>query len=355
MLKLRHILFLCLSVVVSNSFSQNTLHLCEGIGLENFKVPYLQGSFYQWQINGPSGIATIVGGNGTEQILVNVQSAGNFVLSVLETDSNGCNGIDSIQVIIHPLPQVDFSVSGNCLENPTVFMDNTYIPSDSLVSFIWEFYDGTLTTGKSVSHYYQTLGFYPVKLIVTSNFGCRDSIIKNVQILPKPIVNFTYNPLSTTIVNPVIDFTHQSIDALPIIWNFDDSTFSFLENPTHEFTYPGSFDVMLVASDSNNCIDSVTHIINIFYELLLYTPTSFTPNEDGDNDIFLPKGYRMNKYQSYQFIIYNRWGQEIFYTDRIGEGWDGANAKSDVFTWVIILTDEMGAIRKKSGEVTLIR
>ena len=63
----------------------------------------------------------------------------------------------------------------------------------------------------------------------------------------------------------------------------------------------------------------------------------------------------MNKYQSYQFIIYNRWGQEVFSTDKIGEGWDGANAKTDVFTWVIILTDEMGAIRKKAGEVTLIR
>ena len=135
----------------------------------------------------------------------------------------------------------------------------------------------------------------------------------------------------------------------------DDSTFSFLESPTHQFSYPGSFDVMLVAADSNNCVDSTEHTINIFYEFLLYTPTSFTPNGDGDNDILLPKGYRMNKYRSYQFIIYNRWGEEVFSTDKIGEGWDGANAKADVFTWVIILTDEMGAIRKKVGEVTLIR
>lgn len=355
MLKLRHIFFLCLSVVVSSSFSQNTLHLCEGVGLENFKVPYLQGSFYQWNINGPSGIATIVGGNGTEQVLVDIQLAGNFVLSVEETDSNGCKDTDSIQVIIHPLPQTDFLFSGNCLENRTIFTDNSYILSDSLVNFIWDFADGTLSAGTSTFHYYQTLGFYPVKLIVTSNFGCRDSVIKNVQVFPKPIIDFSYNPLSATIVNPIIDFTNQSIDAFPTIWDFDDSTFSFLENPTHQFSFPGSFDVMLVAADSNNCVDSTQHTINIFYELLLYTPNSFTPNGDGDNDVFLPKGYRMNKYQSYQFIIYNKWGEEIFTTDKIEEGWAGEDAKTDVFTWVIIVTDEMGTVHKKAGNVTLVR
>ncbi len=355
MLKLRHILFVCLSVVFSSSYSQNTLHLCEGVGLENFRVPYLQGSIYQWQINGPPGIANIVGGNGTSQILVDIQSAGDFVLSVEETDSNGCKAADSMQVIVHPLPQVDFVFSSNCLENPTVFLDNSTIISDSLVDFIWQFGDGGISAGNSTSHNYQMLGDYPVKLIVTSIFGCRDSLIKNVQVLPKPIVDFSYNPLSASIINPIISFSNQSIDALPTIWDFDDSTFSFLENPTHEFSYPGSFDVMLVAADSNNCVDSTEHTINIFYEFLLYMPNSFTPNGDGNNDVFLPKGYRMNNYHSYQFIIYNKWGEAVFTTEKITEGWDGADSKSDLFTWVIIIKDEMGAIRKKVGEVSLIK
>ncbi|MEE2700439.1 MAG: PKD domain-containing protein [Bacteroidota bacterium] len=355
MLKFRHIFFVCLSVVFSNSYCQNTLHLCEGVGLENFRVPYLQGSIYQWQINGPPGIASIVGGDGTSQILVNILSAGNFFLSVEQTDSNGCKDTDSMQVIIHSLPQVDFIFSGNCLENPTVFSDYSTIDSDSLENFIWKFGDGGTGTGDSTSHYYQILGNYAVKLIVTSSFGCRDSVVKNVQVLPKPIVDFIYNPLSATIINPIIDFTNQSIDAIPVIWDFEDATFSYIENPTHEFLYPGSFDVMLVAVDSNNCVDSTDHTINIFYEFLLYMPNSFTPNRDGYNDVLLPKGYRMNNYQSYQFIIYNKWGEEVFSTDKITEGWDGVDAKADVFTWVIIIKDEMGAIRKKVGEVTLIK
>ena len=349
-LKLVILLIFAFSIRLS---AQNVVHLCIGDN-HNFGVPDNPTSFFDWSISDPS-LATIDSGNGTHHILIDLNNTGVFQLLVEEIDANGCSGYDSIQVIAHPLPQVDFVVSGNCLENPAIFTDNTYILTDSLVNFIWDLSDGTLTTGTSTSHYYQTLGFYPVKLIVTSNFGCRDSIVKNIQILPKPIVDFSYNPLSTTIVNPIIDFTNQSINALPTIWDFDDSTFSFLENPTHEFTYPGSFDVMLVAADSNNCVDSIEHTINIYYELLLYTPNSFTPNGDGDNDVFLPMGFRMNKYQNYQFTIFNKWGEIIFSTDKTAEGWDGANAKTDVFTWVIILTDEMGAIRKKVGEVTLIR
>jgi gliding motility-associated-like protein len=297
---------------------------------------------------------SILWNNGQTTIFTYAFTSGNYFATV--TDSNGCtNSSLPIMVNMHPNPEANFTFSANCLEGPTLFTDISTIASDSLVNFIWDFGDGKIGIGNQTLHNYQNTGAHFVRLLVISSFGCKDSIRKNIQILPKPIVDFSYNPLSTTIVNPIIDFTNQSINALPTIWDFDDSTFSFLESPTHEFTYPGSFDVMLVAADSNNCTDSIEHTINIYYELLLYTPNSFTPNGDGDNDVFLPMGFRMNKYQNYQFTIFNKWGEIIFSTDKTAEGWDGANAKADVFTWVVTLTDEMGAIRKKVGQVMLIR
>ena len=57
-------------------------------------------------------------------------------------------------MIIHPLPEVDFVFSGNCLENPTLFSDNSVITFDSLTSFIWYFGDGESSIEENPSHTY---------------------------------------------------------------------------------------------------------------------------------------------------------------------------------------------------------
>ena len=72
----------------------------------------------------------------------------------------------------------------------------------------------------------------------------------------------------------------------------------------------------------------LSHDITVFYDFLLYIPNSFTPNLDGNNELFLPKGVRMSKYKDYEFIIYDRWGVEVFKTKDIFEGWDGKNSIS---------------------------
>ena len=108
-----------------------------------------------------------------------------------------------------------------------------------------------------------------------------------------------------------------------MIWDFDDSSTSLFENPMHEFENPGIYNVMLTVSDTNLCVDSIVHKIIMYYDYVLYVPNTFTPNGDGENDEFVPIGLRMEKYESYQFIIYNRWGEILFESDDINKGWNG--------------------------------
>ena len=63
----------------------------------------------------------------------------------------------------------------------------------------------------------------------------------------------------------------------------------------------------------------------------------------------------MDKLESYQFIVYNRWGEIVFNTDKLGMGWNGENAIVGKYAWAIIIKDEMGALQKKVGEVLLIK
>ena len=63
----------------------------------------------------------------------------------------------------------------------------------------------------------------------------------------------------------------------------------------------------------------------------------------------------MEKYEAYEFAIFNKWGDKVFSTDKISEQWDGSNAITGAYTWVITIIDELGAVRKKMGEVMLIK
>jgi len=96
----------------------------------------------------------------------------------------------------------------------------------------------------------------------------------------------------------------------------------------------------------------------------LFTPSAFTPNEDGFNDYFLPEGVYLND-QEFELSIYDRWGNLIYETnERFGAyiGWDGrANkgkniAQQDVYVWVIRTKDLADEKRHQYiGHVTLVR
>ena len=109
---MRKIGLVILSIVVFafNLKAQNIVHLCVG-GSHDFGIPLTAGSVYDWNIQN-SSIATIVSGNGTEQITIDLNSIGLFKLIVEETNQDGCLGYDSIIVEVHDLPSADIVALG---------------------------------------------------------------------------------------------------------------------------------------------------------------------------------------------------------------------------------------------------
>ena len=425
MKKLLYILFFVLLPTALSA--QNIIRLCEGDTAQNFAVPLSNGSTYNWTI-GTQSIATITSGNGTEHILLDLNTSGVFWIHVLETDANLCTGKDSILVEVYPKPtpfvyslgnttlcegdfmtlisdsmytsliwnnglntdsidvftsgnyfvvvsdtngctnisnsidvyfnpkpNADFWIDGICFESESNLIDVSTISTGNIVSWIWNLGDGSYDAGPTVSHLYSEVDLYNVSLTVQSDAGCEDSISKNLQIYHLPKAEFEYYPYSASTLNPEITFTNNSVDAIPLLWDFGDGRDTTIENPIHVFSDPGIYEVMLTVADTNNCMDSVSHSITVYYDFLLYVPNSFTPNKDGKNDMFLPKGLRMSKYQSYEFVVFDRWGEEVFKTNEITEGWNGENAIAGKYAWAIIITDELGEIRKKVGELTIIK
>lgn len=158
-------------------------------------------------------------------------------------------------------------------------------------------------------------------------------------------VEETVSPSNTVnlVVNPLPDFKLNSQDTLcsenEVV--LDPGVFASYE------WQDGSTASQLVAKDAglywvvvtneNGCkgIDSV---LLSPCELVIWMPNVFTPNADGLNDRFLPK-YNPAVIGSFNMLIFNKWGEQIFSTNDITQGWDGTfkgePCTVDMYTWVI--------------------
>ncbi len=120
-------------------------------------------------------------------------------------------------------------------------------------------------------------------------------------------------------------------------------------------TTAGTYTVTV--TDALGCTASQSILVSILCESVLLFPNAFSPNNDTNNDTFRP---------IYQFIsdyrlkVYNRWGELVFDTTDITEGWDGTTLKSKkqeigVYVWYAEYTDNLGNHFKQQGNVSLLR
>jgi gliding motility-associated-like protein len=115
----------------------------------------------------------------------------------------------------------------------------------------------------------------------------------------------------------------------------------------------------ITITDNNGCSRADTISIQdleIDCEFFVYLPNVFTPNGDGNNDILFAYGKGI---VSLSFKIYNRWGNKVFETNEINQGWDGTHNGTEqntaVFVYVVEATFLNGKTVTQSGDVSLVK
>ncbi|MEI8047481.1 MAG: PKD domain-containing protein [Bacteroidota bacterium] len=184
---------------------------------------------------------------------------GVYPVSQVVTNFFGCSDTMIKMVVIHEKPPVDFTYSGGCLMNPTLF--TPVVNPASIANYLWDFGDGATSASNSAYHIYIAPGIYNVSLTVTDTLGCINFITKPVTIHPLPTVHFTF---STPQLNQAVQFTDQSVSNSPVIqweWSFGDGNMATVQNPSHSYTIPGNYTVSLVITDVNGCSGTTDSIL----------------------------------------------------------------------------------------------
>jgi gliding motility-associated-like protein len=229
-------------------------------------------------------------------------------------------------------------------------------PKNYPYTFLWEVTGQTNNT-PTISDL--TTGIYFVN--VTDSLGCvfrKEFFVPDFRYNLEP--DFIFSPDTTPIpgVFPTVTFINQSLNATSFHWDFGQD-FSNEYEPTYIFPGSGVWDVKLTVTNEFGCKDSITKQIEIDFLLTYFSPNAFSPNNDNVNDTFnvVVTGILED---TYLMKIFDRWGEEVFTTNNLKEGWlgkkmnNGKICPSGVYVFRNSFIDQSGKKHVKYGRILLL-
>ena len=195
--------------------------------------------------------------------------------------------------------------------------------------------------------------------LIFGNNQCTIDSVFSIQYYDFPSSNFTFSPIYNSAQSAPIQFTASTQSQFPVnyVWNFNNGQQSSLANPKIVFPDAGDYLVQLTVSNNGNCADTVRKNLVISPRDFVILPEAFTPNGDGIDDYF--KVLYAGDLELVSFKIMNRWGNLLFETNILQEGWDGRkNGKDEPngsYVYMVVVKDKNGILIKREGNFALIR
>jgi gliding motility-associated-like protein len=280
------------------------------------------------------------------------EDGGNYTVTLIVGTSRGC--LDTIVQVVNvaPGPDAAFAVADICQDQPALFDNQTTISTGTVTAWFWDFGNGEGSTEESPEYFYPVAGSYTVTLIAESANGCTDTAFQELLVGFVPLADA--GPGAT--VEYLTPYTLNGSGGGSYLW----SPSTYLDDPTAEdpvFTAweTTTFTVVVTSPDSCSVLDTVT--VFVLPKTVVDVPTAFSPNGDGANDLLL---LLVNDVEIlYYFRIYNRWGQLLFETRNLLDGWDGTFKGIDqevgTYVYTVSALGAEGDQVDKRGTVVLVR
>jgi len=275
-------------------------------------------------------------------------TVGNYEIKLFETDKFGCLDTVTKNIFVNPLPEISiindtFVCQGDKIKLWANGASNyEWTPTE----FVIDEHSASPIAMPDSSMLFNVVG-------IDSN-GCQNYASTFVKVIKQP--NFFINDTSiiigdTIILNNFADDIGQ-YSWSPSVGLSCDTCPNPLVSPQNSTTYT------LTITDTANCFTLSKSIsVDVMLKYSIDVPSAFTPNNDGINDIIRPDGWGID--ELIYFKIYNRFGELIFSTNNLYEGWDGTYKGKpqpvETYRYSVAVKSYDGKIRTKQGTIKLIR
>jgi gliding motility-associated-like protein len=271
---------------------------------------------------------------------------------MIANSNGGCPSAPATTTVnIESIPEVNFVFGNTCVKEEIRFVNKSHNAAGDIKTWYWDFADGGSSPAFESAYTYDKYGDYNVSLKAVTKNGCSDTAIRTVTIAKVSVwagndtIIAKGQPLQLNATG-ARDYQWQ-----PALYLSDPAVNDPVASLSSDMWY------YLTGTTAQGCIGHDSISIKVYNGPEVYVPTAFTPNGDKLNDNFAPIIPGVKRLLG--FSIYNRWGQLVFHTNTIGQGWNGMlNGKAvpaGLYVWKLNAVDYHDKIWSKNGSVTLIR
>jgi len=314
----------------------NSVSICEG---QSTNLSSSGGSAYSW--NPTTGLSNSTISNPIASPTLTTTYA------VTVSAGAGCPpDTKQVTVTVDPLPNV--TVSANDTICPGQF---GVVHAYNATSYVWQ--NIGITSDSIISNPSVTTNY-----TVQGTIGnCSNTATGTIVVIPNPIVDFVTTPQEEP-GNYVVGVENYSSTLNNSYWTVNtlDTITSF--EFEYDFKEAGTYTICLYGENSVGCSQKECKQVILKADWAFYIPNSFSPNNDGINDVFYCYG---TNFSEYELKIFDRWGEVIYVSGDVKEGWKGNTKKSgsivmeDTYIYRIKIKDVNLKGRSYTGKVTVVK